>query len=140
MGSNSCILSVRSLTPVLGVKTPMNLFNDYIDLRPSNILMTFEHPSIIDEFNQNLPWHPMPRKIFDDRIVYLSNDDFGGSGRLTIHLRCSEYTRGLPTLMKRSEETDSSVTQFSLTTTDPLKFSWVWVGRPALICGTSLSW
>lgn len=42
-----------------------------------NILVGFEHPSVIKEYVEKLAENPMPRKIKDGRLIYLSHNDFG---------------------------------------------------------------
>ncbi len=39
--------------------------------------MTFEHPSVVEEFVEKQVENPMPRKIKDGRSIYLSHNDFG---------------------------------------------------------------
>ena len=48
-----------------------------IDLKPDNIMMKFEDPSVIEDFIQVEAEKPMPRKVKDGRSIYLSHDDFG---------------------------------------------------------------
>ena len=47
------------------------------DLKLDNILMTFEHASVIERFVQAQSQNPMPRKLIGDSIVYLCHNDFG---------------------------------------------------------------
>jgi len=48
-----------------------------IDLKPDNIMMRFEDPSVIEDFVQKQVENPMPRKIKDGRSIYQSHNDFG---------------------------------------------------------------
>lgn len=47
------------------------------DLKLDNILVTFEDPSVLEEYVKAQPLNPMPRKAKDGRIIYLSHNDFG---------------------------------------------------------------
>lgn len=47
------------------------------DLKLDNILLTFEDKSVIDEFVKGQSLEPMPRKVLDDRTIYLSHNNFG---------------------------------------------------------------
>ncbi|KAI9705785.1 MAG: hypothetical protein M1820_005033 [Bogoriella megaspora] len=49
----------------------------HTDLSLNNILVTFEDTSVIDAFVQAQAREPMPRKVLDDRTVYLSHNNFG---------------------------------------------------------------
>ncbi|KUJ14194.1 CMGC protein kinase [Mollisia scopiformis] len=49
----------------------------HTDLKLDNILLGFEHPSVIEDFVQKQAENPMPRKIKDGRSIYLSHNDFG---------------------------------------------------------------
>ncbi|CAM6004990.1 unnamed protein product [Sphagnum balticum] len=40
-------------------------------------MMSFEDPSVIDEYVKAQADHPMPRKRVGDRNIYLSHNDFG---------------------------------------------------------------
>ena len=42
-----------------------------------NILVGFEHPSVLEEYVEKQAKNPMPRKIKDGRSIYLSHNDFG---------------------------------------------------------------
>ncbi|MCJ1253125.1 hypothetical protein MMC24_000932 [Lignoscripta atroalba] len=48
-----------------------------INLKLDNILVRFEHPSVIEDFVQEQAENPMPRKFKDGRSIYLSHNDFG---------------------------------------------------------------
>ena len=48
-----------------------------IDLKPDNIMMRFEDPSVVEDFVQKQVENPMPRKIKDGRSIYQSHNDFG---------------------------------------------------------------
>lgn len=48
-----------------------------LDLKADNIMMTFEDPSVIEEYVTAQAEHPMPRKVVGDRNIYLSYNDFG---------------------------------------------------------------
>ncbi|PMD34189.1 CMGC protein kinase [Hyaloscypha variabilis F] len=49
----------------------------HTDLKLDNILLGFEHPSVLEDFVQKQAENPMPRKIKDGRSIYLSHNDFG---------------------------------------------------------------
>ncbi|KAK2629686.1 hypothetical protein QTJ16_000506 [Diplocarpon rosae] len=49
----------------------------HTDLKLDNILLGFEHPSVIENFVKKQAKNPMPRKIKDGRSIYLSQNDFG---------------------------------------------------------------
>ncbi|KAF2453046.1 CMGC protein kinase [Lineolata rhizophorae] len=46
-------------------------------LKPDNILMGFEGPSVLEDFVREQAGHPMARKITDNRTIYVSRNDFG---------------------------------------------------------------
>jgi hypothetical protein len=74
------ILSVMSSTQVslrLRLISIEAQVNSVIDLKLDNILVGFEHPSVIEDFAQKQAENPMPRKIKDGRAIYLSHNDFG---------------------------------------------------------------
>ena len=47
------------------------------DLKLDNILVSFEDPSILEEYVRAQSVNPMPRKVKDGRIIYLSHNHFG---------------------------------------------------------------
>jgi serine/threonine-protein kinase SRPK3 len=47
------------------------------DLKPENILVGVEDSRILDNVNKDESVEPSPRKIYDNRMVYLSRNDFG---------------------------------------------------------------
>jgi len=47
-----------------------------INLKLNNILLKFEHPSVIENYVQKQAENPMPRKIKNDQSIYLSHNDF----------------------------------------------------------------
>ncbi|XMA15014.1 hypothetical protein WAI453_007805 [Rhynchosporium graminicola] len=49
----------------------------HTDLKLDNILLGFEHPSVIEDFVRKQAENPMPRKIRDGRTIYRSHNDFG---------------------------------------------------------------
>ncbi|KND88083.1 Serine/threonine-protein kinase SRPK [Tolypocladium ophioglossoides CBS 100239] len=63
------------LTSSVALHTSSDL--DGTDLKLDNILMSFEHTSVIDCFVQCQLANPMPRKVIGDDIVYLCHNDFG---------------------------------------------------------------
>jgi len=48
-----------------------------IYLKLDNILLGFEHPSVIENFVRKQAENPMPQKIKDERSICLSHNDFG---------------------------------------------------------------
>lgn len=49
----------------------------HTDLKLDNILVSFEDPSVIDNFVRAQAENPMPRKIRDGRSIYLSHNNVG---------------------------------------------------------------
>ncbi|QPG98451.1 hypothetical protein C2857_007622 [Epichloe festucae Fl1] len=49
----------------------------HTDLKLDNILMAFEHPSVIKRFIKSQSVSPMPRKNIGGDAIYLSHNDFG---------------------------------------------------------------
>ncbi|KUJ06460.1 CMGC protein kinase [Mollisia scopiformis] len=49
----------------------------HTDLKMDNILMSFENPSVLEEYVNQQAANPMPRKVIDGRTIYLSHNDFG---------------------------------------------------------------
>lgn len=47
------------------------------DLKLDNILIDFEQPSVISKYVEAQAASPMPRKLSDGRLIYLSQNDFG---------------------------------------------------------------
>jgi serine/threonine protein kinase len=41
-------------------------------------MLSFEDPSVLENFVQNLAKDPMPQKMKDEGLIYLSHYDFGG--------------------------------------------------------------
>jgi serine/threonine protein kinase len=53
------------------------ILNCSLDLKADNIMMSFEDPSVVDEYVDAQGYHPMPRKTVSDRNIYLSHNNFG---------------------------------------------------------------
>ncbi|KAL8861012.1 MAG: hypothetical protein Q9178_002525 [Gyalolechia marmorata] len=49
----------------------------HTDLKPDNIMMRFEDPSVVEDYVQKQVKNSMPRKIKDGRSIYQSHNDFG---------------------------------------------------------------
>ncbi|KAK0109461.1 hypothetical protein ONS95_002154 [Cadophora gregata] len=49
----------------------------HTDLKATNILLSFEDLSVIEEYAAAQADHPMPRKKVGDRSIFLSHNDFG---------------------------------------------------------------
>ncbi|EZF75074.1 CMGC/SRPK protein kinase [Trichophyton soudanense CBS 452.61] len=49
----------------------------HTDLKVENILVSFEEPSVLEDFAQLQAQNPMPRKSNNGNTVYLSHNDFG---------------------------------------------------------------
>ncbi|EFY84567.1 serine/threonine-protein kinase, putative [Metarhizium acridum CQMa 102] len=49
----------------------------HTDLKPDNIMVTFEDQSVIEEFVQGQIQHPMARKTIGNRTVYRCHNNFG---------------------------------------------------------------
>ena len=51
---------------------------DYqVDLKPDNIMVRFEDPTLLERDAQDEYHHPLPRKHKDGRIIYLSRNNYG---------------------------------------------------------------
>lgn len=61
----------------LDTRSGSNLLILYIDLKVENILVSFEEPSVLEDFAQLQTQNPMPRKSNNGNTVYLSHNDFG---------------------------------------------------------------
>jgi len=53
------------------------ILNASLDLKADNIMMSFEDPSVIDEYVNAQDDHPMPRKPVTGQNIYLSHNNFG---------------------------------------------------------------
>lgn len=49
----------------------------HTDIKPENILIRLENPSVLDDVAKGEAEKPSLRKVLDDRIVYLSRNNFG---------------------------------------------------------------
>ncbi|KAG8424117.1 hypothetical protein J3458_000947 [Metarhizium acridum] len=49
----------------------------HTDLKLDNILMTFEHTSVLERFVESQSTNPMPRKVVGEDAIYLCHNDFG---------------------------------------------------------------
>ncbi|KAL9099213.1 MAG: hypothetical protein Q9163_005256 [Psora crenata] len=49
----------------------------HTDIKVDNIMMGFEDPSVVESFARAQPKNPMPRKVQDGRVIYLSHNNFG---------------------------------------------------------------
>ncbi|KAK3707586.1 hypothetical protein LTR37_012081 [Vermiconidia calcicola] len=47
------------------------------DLKPDNIMVRFEDPTLLKRDGQDEYYHPLPRKHKDGRIIYLSRNNYG---------------------------------------------------------------
>jgi len=73
----------------------------HTDLKMENILVGFEHPSVIEDFVQKQAQNPMPRKTKDGRSIYLSHNDFGPMKSLRVLPKIVDF--GLAQSGKSSE-------------------------------------
>lgn len=48
-----------------------------VDLKMDNILVGFEDPLVLEEYVEKQSENPMPRKLKDGKVIYLSHNDFG---------------------------------------------------------------
>ncbi|KAH0591961.1 hypothetical protein MHUMG1_10336 [Metarhizium humberi] len=48
-----------------------------LDLKLDNILMAFEHTSLLEQFVESQSANPMPRKVIGEDAIYLCHNDFG---------------------------------------------------------------
>lgn len=46
--------------------------NRSADLQPSNLLMGIDDESVLSEYERDELEHPVPRKVTEDRVIYLS--------------------------------------------------------------------
>lgn len=53
--------------------------------------MRFEHSSVIEDFVQKQAENPMPQKIKDSWLIYLSHNDFGSSKSFCILLKIVDF-------------------------------------------------
>ncbi|KAK8917886.1 Serine/threonine-protein kinase SRPK [Metarhizium anisopliae] len=49
----------------------------HLDLKLDNILMAFEHNSVLERFVESQSANPMPRKVIGEDAIYLCHNDFG---------------------------------------------------------------
>lgn len=49
----------------------------HTDLKPDNIMVRFEDPTLLKRDGQDEYYHPLPRKHKDGRIIYLSRNNYG---------------------------------------------------------------
>lgn len=61
------------------------------DIKLDNILMGFEDPSVIQDFVQGQAENPMARKFANNRIIYLSHNDFGPLRSLYILPKVADF-------------------------------------------------
>jgi hypothetical protein len=54
-------------------------------------MMSFEDPSVIDEYVNAQGDHPMPRKHVSDRNIYLSHNNFGALKSYWLLLKIADY-------------------------------------------------
>lgn len=54
-------------------------------------MLGFEHPSVIEYFVQSKAEDPLPRKVLDDRSIYLSQYDFGPFKSLRILPKLGDF-------------------------------------------------
>ena len=58
-------------------KPPTADTNLYADLKPDNIMVRLEDPSILERDARDEYDHPLPQKVVDDRTIYLSRNNYG---------------------------------------------------------------
>jgi serine/threonine-protein kinase SRPK3 len=49
----------------------------HTDIKPENILVGLESPSVLDDVAMDEAKEPSPRKVLADRTIYLSRNNFG---------------------------------------------------------------
>jgi serine/threonine-protein kinase SRPK3 len=57
-------------------------FDEFLDMRLDNVMMTIQDPSVIEKFVVGQDKEPMPQKVFDDHTVHFSHNNFGALGYL----------------------------------------------------------
>lgn len=67
------------------------ILSGYSDLKADNIMMTFEDLSVLHEYVDAQSDHPMPRKISNDRNIYLSHNDFGNLKSSNLFPKISDF-------------------------------------------------
>ncbi|KAL3482074.1 kinase-like protein [Aspergillus californicus] len=64
----------------------------HTDLKPDNIMIKVEDPSILEESARDEYEHPLPQKsCSDDRTIYLSRNDFGISEKTTGIIQITDF-------------------------------------------------
>lgn len=53
------------------------------DLKPDNIMVRLENESILDRAARDELENPLPQKIYDDRTIYLSRNNYGQPASVT---------------------------------------------------------
>lgn len=89
-------LSVMLSTPVrpwLLIKNRIFMFNSLIsDLKPDNIMIKVEDPSILETSARDEHDNPLPQKACsDNRTIYISRNDFGISEKTTGIIQITDF-------------------------------------------------
>ena len=53
------------------------------DLKPNNVIVRLENESILKKATRDELENPLPQKIYDDRTIYLSRNNFGQPASVT---------------------------------------------------------
>lgn len=63
-----------------------------IDLKPDNIMVKIEDPSILEESAKDEYKHPLPQKVYPDgHTIYLSRNNFGSFRRTTGVINITDF-------------------------------------------------
>ena len=63
-----------------------------IDLKPDNIMVKVEDPSILEESAKDEYKHPLPQKVYPDgHTIYLSRNNFGSFRRTTGVINITDF-------------------------------------------------
>ncbi|KAK8912755.1 putative serine/threonine-protein kinase clkA [Metarhizium anisopliae] len=65
--------------------------NSQVDLKPDNILVKIEDPAILDRDARDEYVNPLPQKVTDKGIIYLSRNDYGQFSKPTGIIQITDF-------------------------------------------------
>lgn len=65
--------------------------NSQVDLKPDNILLKIEDPAILDRDARDEYVNPLPQKVTDKGIIYLSRNDYGQFSKPTGIIQITDF-------------------------------------------------
>ncbi|KAE8352712.1 kinase-like protein [Aspergillus coremiiformis] len=69
----------------------------HTDLKPDNIMVKIEDPSILDQSAKDEYENPLPQKVCPDgRVIYLSRNNYGLSPKTTGMITITDFDRSVP--------------------------------------------